>query len=625
MKRILTAVITAIEAGAVALAGLVIVAIPTILLWIITFQLGSEPGEVLSALSAVWLLGHAVPLGFTLDAQSALSFGLAPEALRFTLSLAPLGIGLITAGAGARIGWRLGRRGGAGAVGLPAGLAGFAALTLLPVALAAPLLAAPVWGAVLAPTLFFTLPAVAGFLLRAAHDGHEWWHRALRELHRGIAGLGWRRSPEVIAALADALRLAAATLAVLLALAALGVGVSIVGGYVQVVTLSQHLQLDPIGATAVFILQIAFLPVAVIWALAWFSGSGFAIGAGSSVTPFETLLGPVPALPIFGAIPPAWGTWGSIAILLVVLCAIACGVLFAGRRGAVGALREAGIVLSGAALVGLAVVGLSALATGSIGPDRLDTTGPNPWQAGAFVAAEVAFGLAIGAFAARHDLTRKLARLGRAGAGATGTADVLGASAAQQSPLDPADAADFAPEVTLPYGVARAVQEGALPEIDDAEQVTEDYGASALLPADELDDAAHSGTPVRAALPPQEDGQWAPATPGIEAELQRASEPEPVPAPSTETDPIDEEEALVRAYAWDDASFTGEVLPAPADDHSDEARGRGAMAPWWRQLGERATRRGRKAKASEADGETATDLPTVDLGSDPLARPEQLD
>ena len=598
MKRILTAVITAIEAGAVALAGLAIVAIPAILLWIITFQLASEPGAVLSALSAVWLLGHTVPLGFTLDAQAALSFGLAPEALRFTLSLAPLGIGLITAGAGARIGWRLGRRGGAGAVGLPAGLVGFAAVALLPVAIAAPLLAAPAWVAVLVPSLFFAVPAVAGFLLRAAHDGHEWWHRALRELHRGVAGLGLHRSAEGVATLADALRLAAATLAVLLALAALGVGVSLVGGYVQVVTLSQHLQLDPIGAIAVFIVQLAFLPVAVIWALAWFSGSGFAIGAGSSVTPFETLLGPVPALPLFGAIPPAWGAWGPIAILLVVLCALVCGVLFAGRRGRSSAPREAGIVVAAAALVGLAVVGLSALATGSIGPDRLETTGPNPWQAGAFVAAEVAIGLAIGAIAAHHDLTRRLVRLGRPG---TGAASGLGSSISPQDPLDQLDTSDIAREVPLPYGVARAVQEGVLPEVGDAEQATEDYGTAELLePAPESEPA-----------------------PAPELAPEPAAVVETGPQSTAAVDPIDEEEALVRAYAWDDASFTGEVLPA-ADAAAGE-RGRSTGTPWWRQLGERATRRGTQAEETADVGETATDLPTVDLGSDPLARPEQLD
>lgn len=671
MKRILTAVITAIEAGAVALAGLVLVAIPALLLWIVTFQLGSDPAELFSALSAVWLLGHDVPLTFALDAQQALSFGLAPEAMQFTLSLAPLGIGLISAYAGARIGWRLGRRGGAGAVGLPAGVLGFAAVTLLPASGAQELLDLPQPLAVLIPTLFFGIPAVAGFLVRAAHDDHEWWHRALRQLHRGVARLGWHQSSAVVAALGDALRLAAATLSVLLALAALGVGVSLLTGYVQVITLSQHLQLDPVGSIAIFVLQLVFLPIAVIWGLAWFSGSGFAIGTGTSVTPFDTLLGPVPALPFFGAIPSSWGSWGVLAVLLVVLCALGCGGLFARKRGPGTVAREAGVALAAAAMLGLAAAGLAALATGSIGPDRLEATGPDPWLTGGLLAAEVAVGLGLGALASRWDVARGRDRVGALG-GSPGLDDALheGATVGSVSGSALRDG-------SLPYGVERAVRRED--DVTSGEDLaTDDYGTAGLLDSDAHEEGEVSPLhPVRALHPKPRreppvfsEPQVFATSPGsyvdrLNETLERVESAGVVPAPDRTADqnedhtadafddlsngeasdaaeppidPVSDEEALVRAYAWDDDAF---AEPPQNDAGTEGSRGAASTAalPWWRQkIGKKAGREtqrqsDRTDSAGSTLGEgaqqdelpTATDLPTVDLGNDPLGKTQPLD
>ncbi|MEB4614235.1 cell division protein PerM, partial [Leucobacter sp. M11] len=125
-------------------------------------------------------------------------------------------------------------------------------------------------------------------------------------------------------------RLTAGTMALLIGLAALGFVLALLTGYVEVVTLSQQLHLDGAGLVTVFLLNLAFLPTLIVWSLAWFVGPGFAIGAGSSVSPFGTQLGPVPSLPIFGALPDGWGSLGLIAPILVVLCALIAALLLLG-------------------------------------------------------------------------------------------------------------------------------------------------------------------------------------------------------------------------------------------------------------------------------------------------------
>jgi uncharacterized RDD family membrane protein YckC len=66
-----TVAIAAIEAAAVALAGLVVVAIPALLLWAVTFDLAAEPSAVLAVIGGIWLLAHWVPMGFQLSPEAA--------------------------------------------------------------------------------------------------------------------------------------------------------------------------------------------------------------------------------------------------------------------------------------------------------------------------------------------------------------------------------------------------------------------------------------------------------------------------------------------------------------------------------------------------------------------------
>lgn len=408
MRPTLTAVIAAIEAVAVALTGIAVIAIPAFLLWIASFDMGAEPVDVLGAGAAVWLLAHFVPLGFSLPPETALTFGLPPETLSFTLSLAPLGVTLITVLLAGRSGWRFGRRGGMGVAGVIGGAAGFAGVAIVMVTLAGDTLALPHWLAILLPALCYAVASLTAFLVRAGRDEHPWWAATIRWKQRSLQRLNVPGTAALPARIAELLRIAVALLATFLGLAALAVTAAIIVGYVSITTLTQSLQLDGLGAFLLFLVQLALLPTAILWGGAWLTGAGFAVGAGSSASPFGALLGPMPALPLFGAIPQGWGSAGVLAPALLVVGGLVVGILFARRSE----LRRSswpialGLVVAASAVTALAVAGLTALATGSIGPDRLASVGPDPWPTAGLAAAELGVGALIGVLASRMDTSR---------------------------------------------------------------------------------------------------------------------------------------------------------------------------------------------------------------------------
>ena len=61
-----------------------------------------------------------------------------------------------------------------------------------------------------------------------------------------------------------------------------------------VIAVYQDLGTDPAGDTALTALQLGYLPNMVVWALAWATGAGFSLGAGTTTSPFQTALGPLP-------------------------------------------------------------------------------------------------------------------------------------------------------------------------------------------------------------------------------------------------------------------------------------------------------------------------------------------
>lgn len=553
MRSLVTAVIAAIEACAAAAVGVAAVVVPALLLWMVTFSLAAEPATVFAGAAAVWALAHFAPLSLVVPPELALSLGLPPEELTFGLSLAPLGVTLITVLLALRAGDRLSARGGAGAAGVLGGALGFAGAALVIAQFAAPFLSWPGAGVAAVAALVYGVPAGLAFLVGAARHEHPWWRAGVRLVQRGIEGLGFAGAAALPARAAEVCRLGAASLAALLGLAAVTVAIALIVGYSGIVALTQHLQLDPLGSALLFLTQLALLPVAVLWGLAWLLGSGFAVGAGSSVTPFETLLGPLPALPIFGAIPQGWGAFGALAPALVVLVGVGVAVLLGRRAEARRASWAVAVTVPvvAAILVGFAVTALSALATGAIGPDRLSVTGPNPWVTGGLAAAELGLGLLIGTAAARIDARQWSAAL--PDLVPERVRERLSAEQADEQltvPLD--DAVQRLSAVELDAAFAEAA-ELAAPDPADARS-TDD--------SDELGGIDHSHgydpDPNPDTVLDVEDGGDGDAEAGANdtgaPEPETPADPEADPAPNTLTDvddAVSESEAL-RAYEWND-------------------------------------------------------------------------
>lgn len=404
MRRFVSAVVSAIEGAAIAVAGFAVIAIPALLVWIVTFELAAEPRTVAAASGAIWLIAHGAPATLTLSPETALSFGFVPEALSFEYSLIPLGLTLVTVGLATRVGAR--QKGGFqnGWPAVAGATVGFAAAAVGANFLAGDFVPGELWLATLVPTLFFAVPAWLVLFVRYREEV-------------SLAVRRYTQPPELLYRMLRVVpragALATALSAALVTFAGIAFAVSLVLSYAETTRLSQQLQLDLVGVLALFLLQLAYLPTLVVWTLSWLSGAGFAIGTGSSATPFEMLLGPVPALPVFGAIPSGWQEWGFLPLVVVVLVAFAIGYAFAGRpefrEPSLPATLAAGLLA--AMLVGLAAALAAVLASGAIGPGRFAEVGaPTWWFAGA-IAAECAVGVLAG-FALRRFDAGQLPRLG---------------------------------------------------------------------------------------------------------------------------------------------------------------------------------------------------------------------
>ncbi|MCA5892561.1 DUF6350 family protein [Isoptericola sp. NEAU-Y5] len=175
--------------------------------------------------------------------------------------------------------------------------------------------------------------------------------------------------------------------------------------------------LDPgwIGGFVLAVAQLALLPNLVLWATAWLAGPGFAVGQGTVFSAGGTDAGPLPAVPLLGALPgPDWVSPAAVVAgpVVVVVCGAVAG-WFAWTRLDPGRVRWADVawVLAGLVLaVGAATALLQWWAGGAVGAARLSEVGGDPLRLAAVVAAEVGVGAALVLASARAGLTGRLRR-----------------------------------------------------------------------------------------------------------------------------------------------------------------------------------------------------------------------
>lgn len=351
-----------------------------------------------------WLLIHGVPL------QLRIAEGVSSaEAVVGTLSLVPLGLTLIPFFLAWRSGRRLARASYTddlwqallGALGAYAAIgAGMAFITAT----------REVNASVPAAALIPLIPAGLGLIVGAYREAGSWarligvdavdWVSRTSQHSRWAGSYVWSAVRSGVVAVTAAVGLAALLLSVDIAL-----------HWADITAVYEKLGAGIVGGAVLTVAQLGLMPNLVAWTLSWASGAGFVLGTGSSISPLDTTVGPLPALPVLAALPTGNLEFGYAALLIPVAGGVLAGWWFL-REGenhfdewlaikvkARWFTLPASTLVLGAfvgAVAGLLTLALTWISRGSIGIGRLVEVGPNPLTTAVWIAAEVAAGVVVG-------------------------------------------------------------------------------------------------------------------------------------------------------------------------------------------------------------------------------------
>ena len=203
--------------------------------------------------------------------------------------------------------------------------------------------------------------------------------------------------------LRDGLAASATALLALIAAASLVLAAAVVGSFDEMTALLVELDAGISGLLLLAVLTLGYLPLAVVWSMAYLLGPGITVSVGTTVSPYvDPATAALPGFPLLAALPgqPPAGT------VLLPLLAVAAGALAGAllrRRGQTG--LHGCLVAVGAALATGVVVALAAiLASGSLGTTTLQGLGPSPTS----VALAAAILTAAGALAVTAWPTRRV-------------------------------------------------------------------------------------------------------------------------------------------------------------------------------------------------------------------------
>ena len=391
MNRPLTALFAALEAALVVGVGIGIPLAPLTVLWGVQFGFAVNWSAFWRASVDIWLVGHGVDLSVTLDPTIAAALGVSTADATFPITIAALGFALLTFVLAIRAGRRIGetrfRLFGEGVA-----LGTFVVLALAATLTAEYPFASPsVFQGIVLPALIFGVGLVIGSTRT----------RKLLDDDNGSSLRDWISDwdPSTRSSVAAALRGGVASVLGLLAASGVLLAIMLVAGYARIIALYESLHTEILGGIAVTVGQLAFLPNFVVWCASWLIGPGFAIGTGSSVGPVATELGPVPAIPILGALPEGALTFGFVGIIVPVIVGYLAAFLV--RPGLIRDIGEGHIGRLVAVGLGMGVVGgvlmglLAWFSAGAAGPGRLVDVGPSPFAVGGLAALEIGVAAAI--------------------------------------------------------------------------------------------------------------------------------------------------------------------------------------------------------------------------------------
>ena len=144
------------------------------------------------------------------------------------------------------------------------------------------------------------------------------------------------------------------------------------------------------GAFLLFALNLFYLPNLAVSVLAYFTGTGFAVGAGTLVSPLTHHLGEIPALPILAALPATSSKWALLAVIFV----IALGAMMAAWALA----SSSRSLFQALALITISISIISYLASGSLMTQAMSAVGVSIWKLALSITIEIGLGIAAFVF-----------------------------------------------------------------------------------------------------------------------------------------------------------------------------------------------------------------------------------
>lgn len=397
----------AFEAAQVFVISALVIVVPLAAVWFSGGFAEKDMSVIARLAGKFWLVMHGVPLELSVTTGPS-----SASVQNGTFDLLPMGLVLIPFFLSWRAGRRLARASytdqlwqpllGSVLVYAAAGLAtGFVCNS--------PGSEAPLLASMLLPII----PAGLGLVVGARREAGSWgrligvnaadWIAKTSQDQRWAGSYVWAVARSGFVALVSALAAASMLLAI-----------NLIVRWADIASVYQGMRAGGIGGAALTLGQLGFMPNLAAWSLAWSSGAGFNLGAGSAVTPLGTAVAPVPPVPLLAALPTGALVWGFAALAIPVAAGMLAGWWFV-RTGENHfdewlslKVRQRWLSLPGSTLfLGLAVGLVAAvlacvlfwLSSGSVGLGRLTEVGPSPFTAALWLGAEVGAGVVLGSLA----------------------------------------------------------------------------------------------------------------------------------------------------------------------------------------------------------------------------------
>ena len=182
-------------------------------------------------------------------------------------------------------------------------------------------------------------------------------------------------------------------IALLLGISSIVFGILLLVNISMVKNLTTVLQPGIFGGFLLLLLNILYIPNAVVSTLAYFSGVGFAVGSGTLVSPTSFRLNKIPAMPLLGALPEN----KSLIALIGVLVIVGAGALLVTWTIS---LNQRVLVQSYIVAVLLAAfVGYSG--SGALITDAMSAVGVSTWKFTLAIAVQLGLGAALAIYLPR--------------------------------------------------------------------------------------------------------------------------------------------------------------------------------------------------------------------------------